>query len=185
MFHKNRIFTLRIIPGPPSITEAEYWREDEDICMKVYFYSQPKASNIYWFKHESELKISRRIKMWLSPSVVTFNYSDKIFMENGFRSKLCMSDMNHIDFHSYRCQIVNIYGSVQYTFLDRWIDRIFYQSTEESQSTKINTIQQGNNEMNDTITHVGMLSMVKHILNDSFFFTNLLRRIGFVFLHIC
>lgn len=131
--------------------------------MKVNFYSLPKASNIYWFKHDNKLEISRRFKMLLSPSVVTFNNSDEIFRENGFKSKLCIFDVNPIDFNSYRCQVVNMYGSVEFTFLDHWIGSIFYQYTNESPSTKINTIIQANNEIDDAITHVGMLLLVNNV----------------------
>lgn len=131
--------------------------------MKVNYYSLPKASKIYWFKHDNKLEISRRFKMLLSPSVVTFNNSDKIFREKGFTSKLCIFDVNPIDFNAYRCQVVNMYGSVEFTFLDHWIGSIFYQYTNESPSTKINTIIPANNEIDDAITHVGMLLLVNNV----------------------
>ncbi|XP_052075632.1 uncharacterized protein LOC127713076 isoform X1 [Mytilus californianus] len=147
------------VNGPPSITETEYWKEHQDICMKVIFYSVPKANTIYWFDHDKELVISKRISILLYPSVVKLNYSDKIFKEDGFVSQLCVSDVRHIDLTSYRWQVVNIYGSVEYTFLDYWIDKIFYQhdqSTNEKQSTKVYIIQQDITLKDDASTHVGI-----------------------------
>lgn len=139
---------------PPSITETEYWREHPDICMKVHFYSVQKSNKIYWFRHINELMSSRRIRILLSSSVVHLNYSDKIIREDGFTSKLCISDVSHIDITSYRCQVKNMFGSVEYTFLDYWIEKIFYHSTNEKQSTKMYTIQQDNTLKDVAITHV-------------------------------
>ncbi|CAC5391193.1 TTN [Mytilus coruscus] len=142
--------------GPPRITDTWHWREDQNIWMTVDFYSVQESIKIHWFKNDNALAVSRRIRISLSSSIVRLNYTDKMIKEDGFKSKLCISNVNRNDITSYSCQVVNIYGSVEYTFVDNLLNNTFYQYAYERQSTEMYTTQQDIVDMKDAITNVGI-----------------------------
>ncbi|XP_071177618.1 contactin-5-like [Mytilus edulis] len=141
--------------GPPRITDTGHWREEQNIWMTVDFYSV-QESIVHWFKNDKALAVSRRIRIATSSSIVKLNYTNKIIKEDGFKSKLCISNFSSNDITSYSCQVVNIYGSVEYTFVVHLLNNTFNQYAYEGQSTEMNTTQQDSVGMKEAFTDVGI-----------------------------
>lgn len=129
-------------------------REEHNICMTVEFYSV-QESTVHWFKNDKALAVSRRIRIATSSSIVTLNFTNKMIKEDGLKSKLCISNFSSNDITSYSCQIVNIYGSVEYTFEDHLLNNTFNQYAYEGQSTEMYTTQQDSVDMKEAFTDVG------------------------------
>ncbi|CAG2225939.1 TTN [Mytilus edulis] len=138
---------------PPRITDTGHWREEQNIWMTVDFYSV-QESIVHWFKNDKELAVSRRIRIATSSSIVKLNYTNKMIKDDGFKSKLCISNFSSNDITSYSCQIVNIYGSVEYTFEDHLLNNTFNQYAYEGQSTEMYTTQQDSVDMKKALTDV-------------------------------
>ncbi|XP_052075129.1 neural cell adhesion molecule 2-like isoform X2 [Mytilus californianus] len=141
--------------GPPRITDTGHWWEKQNIWMTVDFYSVQEYI-VHWFKTDNALAVSRRIRISISSSIVKLNYTNKMIKEDGFKSKLCISNFSSNDITSYSCQVVNIYGSVEYTFEDYLLNNTFNQYAYGGQSTEMYTTQQDIIDMKAAFTNVGI-----------------------------
>lgn len=107
--------------GPPTITQHLYLVERSIFCLALRFYAQAGYIAVHWFKNDRAIHNSTEIIISLEPSVVSLNYSGTYVREKGYTSKLCMPGFTYNDILQYSCQIINKYGSIEFSFPVDWI----------------------------------------------------------------
>lgn len=96
-------------------------------CLAISFYTQAGYIAVYWFKNDQVMENSAETNISLEPSAVNLNYSGRYIRENGYSSKLCMPGFTHNDILQYSCQIINKYGSIEFSFPVDWIYQRYQQ----------------------------------------------------------
>lgn len=136
-----------MIVGPPTITESIYLVEKSIFCLAIRFYAQAGYIEIRWFKNDQIIENSTEIDISLEPSAVSLNYSGRYIRENGYISKLCMEGFTYNDIFQYSCQIINKYGSIEFSFHVDWI----YQSYQQflSRTEEMTTVSVGEEEFKE------------------------------------
>lgn len=93
--------------------------------MAVRFYSADRDIMVHWFRNDIEVEISERVQVLLFPTIVQLNYTNKQIQEEGYTSKLCISEMTLSEVEPYSCQILNNYGSIEYSFKKDHINQVY------------------------------------------------------------
>ncbi|XP_076108056.1 hemicentin-2-like isoform X2 [Mytilus galloprovincialis] len=133
--------------GPPTITESIYLVEKSIFCLAIRFYAQAGYIEIRWFKNDQIIENSTEIDISLEPSAVSLNYSGRYIRENGYISKLCMEGFTYNDIFQYSCQIINKYGSIEFSFHVDWIYQRYQQFL--SRTEEMTTVYVGEEEFKE------------------------------------
>lgn len=136
MFH----LFLPCFIGPPTLTGTECLIENFNICMAVRFYSADEDITVHWFRNDIEVEISERVQVLLFPAIVQLNYTNKQIQEEGYTSKLCILEMTLSEVEPYSCQILNNYGSIEYSFKKDHINQV-YQHLSDVLSTMVTGVR--------------------------------------------
>ncbi|CAC5420766.1 unnamed protein product [Mytilus coruscus] len=149
--------------GPPTLTGTECLIENFNICMAVRFYSADGDITFHWFRNDVEMVMSERLQVILFPTIVQLNYTNTQVQVEGYTSKLCISDMILSEVEPYSCQIVNNYGSIEYSFKKDDINQV-YQHLSDVLSTSVTDVHgepDQNEKEQDNVIIIGKVTEFK------------------------